>query len=152
MRPFRFRAQAALQLRRREHDRALVDLAHAQAALVAARQDVEDADRALHDADDQQRIVMARAETLPPLEWYRSWRLRLIGNRRRCEEQRTAREADVATAAAAEHRARVRVRSLERLQDLARAEWQRAADREERIAMDALAAARYVRQKEESLR
>lgn len=152
MRPFRFRADAALQLRRREHDRALVTLARAESAVLTARQAVDRAGAAWQEAGDQQRAAMVSPGGSPPVEWYRSWRLRLAGERQRCEDARTARETDAAAAQAAVNKARQRVRSLERLHDLARAAWQREADREERKAMDALAAMRFIRLREESPR
>ena len=77
MRPFRFRAEAALQMRRREHDRALVMLARAQAAFVAAQQGVEAAQKAIEHADRELQQAMQTPDPQLPLGWYRSWRLKV---------------------------------------------------------------------------
>jgi len=148
MKPFRFRADVALQLRRREHDRALVTLAQAQAALTAALQSVEQADQAIRDADSRLQEAMRVPDPGTPLSWYRSWRLRVRSDRRHCEERFQARERDVRLASANVTRSHQRVQSLQRLHDLAFAEWQREADRIEQKTMDELAARRYTRRPE----
>src|SRR5262245_5983970 len=152
MRPFRFRADAALQLRRREHDRALVMLAHAQAALRAAQQRVEQADRALDDADERLREAMQTPNPQLPLGWYRSWNVRMREDRRACQERCRAREKEVETATAAASRSQQRVRSLERLHDLAFSAWQREAERVEQKTMDQLASLRFSRREERTFR
>jgi flagellar export protein FliJ len=148
MRPFRFRAQAALVLRRREHDRALVTLAQAQVALNAAQNDVEAADHAIVDADAQLKLAMQNASAQLPLSWYRSWRVKLRGERELCGERLRAREADVTKATADVNSTRQRVRSLERLHEKALADWRQAAHVEEQRTMDALATLRFSRRDE----
>lgn len=148
MKPFRFRADVALQLRRREHDRALVTLAQAQAALTAALESVEQADQAIRDADLRLQEAMRVPDPNTPLSWYQSWRLRVRSDRRQCEERFQAREKDLRLASANVTRSHQRVQSLERLHDLALAQWQRETERIEQKTMDELAALRYTRRPE----
>ena len=148
MKAFRFRAHAALQLRRREHDQALVVLAQAQTALVLAERGVSEADQALRTADEQLTAALRQGRTDTPLEWYRSWKLRCAAARTRRERERQARETDLQAAAAAAHETHRRVRALERLQEHLLAAWRRAAAQEEQKTIDALAASRFVRRKD----
>ena len=148
MRPFRFRAEAALQLRRREHDRALVMLARAQAALNAAQQGIEAADLAVADADRQLSQALQTPDPQLPLGWYRSWRVKVREDRRAAEARRDARAKDMRDVSVEVTRSRLRVRSLERLRELALAAWERDAKRADQKTMDALAAIRYSRREE----
>jgi hypothetical protein len=143
MRPFRFRAEAALQMRRREHDRALVMLARAQAAFVAAQQGVEVAAKAVDDADRELKQALQTPDPQLPLGWYRSWRLKVREDHRAAEARRNACDKDVREATAEVSGSRQRVRSLERLRELALAAWERESRRSDQRTMDALAALRY---------
>ena len=115
MRSFRFRAQPALDLRRREHDATQRALARADAERQRARDLVDAADRALadvrSDADDASRGSKSRAE----LEWYRSWIIRLNRERVALEAALRVCVAAVAEARAASLAARQRREALERL-------------------------------------
>lgn len=148
MRRFRFRAQAALDLRRREHDRALVILAQAQTAVSAAAAAVLRADAAVRRAESELAAAMQSAPGQLPLDWYRSWRLRCVADRAQHEQHQRACEADVQRAADAAAEIRRKVRSLERLHDNSLAAWRVAAQQEEQKTMDALAAVNFVRRKE----
>jgi flagellar export protein FliJ len=148
MRPFRFRAQAALQLRRREHDQALALLARLQAALIAAQHRVEQADSVIREADEQLRTTARTPTTRLQLDWYRSWRLRWRVERDEREQQAEAQAAQVRDAKQRVALTQKRVRSLERLHDHAFADWQQAADSEERKLIDELATTRYTRRKD----
>jgi hypothetical protein len=148
MRPFRFRAEAALQLRRREHDRALVTLARAQAAFIAAEEGVATAAQAVDDADRALQQALQTPDPQLPLGWYRSWRLKVREDLRAAETRRDGRDKDVREAAGEVRRSRQRVRSLERLRELALAAWERESRRGEQRTMDALAALRYARRDE----
>ena len=143
MRPFHFRARAALQLRQREHDEALGALARAQAELARARRRAEVAGSAVSEADERFRTALESPQAGLPLDWYRPWRVRLTGDRQRCEDECRAREADVTQATARVAGTRQRVRSLERLHDNALAAWKQALHQEEQKTMDALAALRF---------
>jgi flagellar export protein FliJ len=148
MRPFRFRARAALQLRQREHDEALATLARAQAELARARRRVDDAGAALRAADEKFRSALGAPDPGAPLEWHRSWRVGLAGDRQRCEAECRAREADVTLASTHAAGTRLRVRSLERLHDNALAAWRQALQHEEQKTMDSLATLRFTNRKD----
>jgi hypothetical protein len=148
MRPFRFRAEAALQLRRREHDRALVMLARAQTALNAAQQGIDAADQAVADADRQLTQALQTPDPQLPLGWYRSWRVKVRDDRHAAEARRDARANDMRDVSVEVTRSRQRVRSLERLRELALAAWERDSKRADQKTMDALAAIRYSRREE----
>ncbi len=143
MRPFHFRARAALQLRQRQHDEALTALARAQAALARAIKRADDASNAVKEADERFQAAMACADATVPLDWHRSWRMRLASDRLRCEADCRAREADVSKASAHVASTRQRVRSLERLHDNALAAWKQALAHEEQKTMDSLATLRF---------
>ena len=149
MRPFRFRAQAALQLRRREHDQALAHLARAESALTLAQHRVDEAASAVRAADDTLTAALGAPSRQAPLEWYRSWRVRCCVERDDRERQYRARETDVHDAMRLVHTTAQRVRSLERLHDHALATWRRAADQEERKTMDAIGTTRFTRRKDD---
>jgi len=148
MRTFRFRAEAALDLRRREHDRALVVLARAQAAFVAAQQGADAAAKAVGDADRALQQALLTPDPQLPLGWYRSWRLKVREDHRAAEARRDARDKDVREATGEVSRSRQRVRSLERLRELAVAAWERESRRSDQRTMDALASMRFARRDE----
>lgn len=148
MRPFKFRALAALHLRRREHDRALAALAAAQTALVGSRGALDEASARLQQTDESFDAVI-RADVSGHMgPWYRSWRRRLQGERDTCEARRRVCELDVERAEGLVAEARQKVQSLERLHDLALTAWQREAHLEERRLMDGLATLRFTRREE----
>jgi flagellar biosynthesis chaperone FliJ len=148
MRPFRFRADIALQLRRREHDQALAHLARARAALVAAERAVDEASRTVAEVDAALADASGAATPHGQRLWYQSWRLRWTAERDRRSEQRCTRATELRDAEALVQRTHQRVRSLERLHDLALAAWRRSADQEERKVMDAIATTRFTRRKD----
>jgi flagellar biosynthesis chaperone FliJ len=148
MRPFRFRADAALQLRRREHDQALVHLARAQTALAAAEHAVAGALDAMRAAAEGLATAMRAPAGNAPIEWYRSWRVRCAAEHDVLVRRRSEREGDVERAARAVTVTHKRVRSLELLHDNALAAWHRDAAAEERKTMDALAGSRFIQRKE----
>lgn len=146
MRPFKFRAMVALQLRRREHDRALALLAAAQTALNAAHQALETADARLALADVDATQAMRDGGGNHQVQWYRSWRVRLRGERDACDAHRQTQQLELERAEAVVAEARQKVRSLERLHDRALAAWQQEAQAEEQKLMDALGTLRFSRQ------
>jgi flagellar export protein FliJ len=148
MRPFRFRAQAALQLRRREHDQALVGLARAQTAVAVAHRSVEEADAAVRNIDERLKEATRSPVAGCPLDWYRSWRLRCRADRELRQQHRQACEVELRNATTMAQVTQKRVRSLEQLRDDALSAWRQAASREEQKTMDALATSRFTRRKE----
>ena len=70
---------------------------------------------------------------------------------RAAEARRDARDKDVREATAEVSRSRQRVRSLERLRELAFAAWERESRRSDQRTMDALAAVRFSRRDERTV-
>ena len=149
MRPFRFRAQAALDFRRRQYDKALLQQASARRALDAADQAFEEAGRVIRAAELQLGDAMRAPLAHSQIEWHRAWRGRCAGDQARWERQRDEHRLDVQRKTELVMTAYRRVRSLERLRDLAIVAWNRASQQEERKTMDALAASRIVQRKED---
>ena len=117
-------------------------LARARAALIAAERYVEEAAIAVRDADRELEKAMRTPDPQLPLGWYRSWRVKVREDRQAAEARRDAREKDMREATAEVSRSRQRVRSLERLRELALTAWEREFRRGEQRTMDALAATR----------
>jgi flagellar export protein FliJ len=140
---FRFRAQPALDLRRRELEAAQRDLARAEWDRAQAREAVEIAARAEREAKVQGGDQAREAKSAADLQWYRFWILRLEHERRSAEARLTAREADVTRAAAACMRAKQRCESLERFREKAQQAFDRKEADAERKLIDELATLRY---------
>lgn len=129
---FRFRAEAALGLRRRHEDAARRAHGDAAAALHGAH-------RALSDAEEAWRSAAAEAAAVHDparLAWYRNWM-----GRRRQESARLAgvvaeRRAAVEKALARLNAAHRDVRVLERLRERGLAAWNLAARRAEQKELD----------------
>ena len=141
---FRFRAQAALDLRRREFDAARRELAVAEQVRDDARRRVEHADAAVRAARDAGSARAHQAGTITDWHWYRFWILRL-------EHERTAegvvlasKEARVEAARVACARAKQRCESLERFRAKARETFDAAEAAAERKLVDELATRRFV--------
>ena len=143
MSTFRFRAQPALDLRRRELEAAQRDLARAEWDRAKAAEAVESAARAEREAREQGGEHAREAKTATDLQWYRFWILRLEHERRSAGARLAAREADVTKAAAACMRAKQRCESLERFREKARQAFDRKEADAERKLIDELATLRY---------
>lgn len=143
MRPFAFRAEAALQLRRREHDHALRAQAAAMTARAATQREVDLAEAALRDADRQWQRDLDAPAPERPLGWYRSWRLRLDDTRRQSLLRRQEWDAQVERAAQVVAAARIRVESLERLRESAWSAWLKRAEHEDQKTINELATLRF---------
>ena len=144
MGPFVFRAQAAIDLRRREYDDARRVLARASLDLRAAH-DVWGEARDRHEgAHDQWAREMAQAIDARRSQWYRFWIVRLEHELAVCATAVSAREREVALASAACVTTRQRLEALERFRDKAKFTWERAAAAEEQKQIDALATLRHV--------
>jgi len=144
MRPFRFRALAALELRRKQEDEARVALGEAERVLRAAEAQWQSALAASSQAGEQLSLAQTHGATGALISWHRSWILscRLVA------DQRRARVADATVAVEKQmqvvrdaHRKR---RTLERLRDRAWRKYQVDAGREELRDMNGLAAMRYL--------
>jgi hypothetical protein len=149
MRPFKFRAQAALELRRREHDETLRRRAAAEAALVAADRAVEAAEEVIAAADLERAALMQGAVVeYARVQWHQAWRIRCIEEKTQLQARRAQRDQELQLATLDVSQTHRRVRSLERLREHAVAAWTLATQQEERKTMDALAASRFVQEGE----
>ena len=93
MRGFRFRAQPALDFRRRQDDEAQGALARADAALLAARLAFDEACERVREARARFGAVMCRRDGAAEQAWHRSWIIRLEAERAACAAALAAREA-----------------------------------------------------------
>jgi flagellar export protein FliJ len=139
---FRFRAQPALDLRRREHDAAQRELARADAERQRARDRVDAAGRAIADARRQADAALA-GESPGEAEWYRFWIVRLDRDRTALMAALRDREADVARARAACLAARQRCEALARFREKAWAAYRAAEAAHERKTIDDIATQRF---------
>lgn len=142
---FRFRAQAALDLRRREHEQSLRELAHAETEQQRARALVEAAECALVEAKRTADSAMRTLTSASELHWYQIWIVRLDRERGGVMAALEARGRDVARAREACARTRQRQESLERFREKALATFHAAEDARERKMIDELATQRYAR-------
>lgn len=149
MSTFRFRAKAALDLRRRELTAAQVDLARAERDRDSARAGVARAAAAVAEAQSAAAAQGRGPQSATELQWYRFWILRLDHERRAAASLLQARDAAVASASAVCRRAKQRCESLERLHDKAlRAHRVAEADAERKV-IDELAARRFTSRRDD---
>ncbi|MGE0813525.1 MAG: flagellar export protein FliJ [Vicinamibacterales bacterium] len=143
MKPFRFRAQAVLDLRRREEEAAKNALARQRAMAERAQQALAAAHAAVARAGEALQSQASAGAAHGTLTWHRSWIVRLrIGVQ---VAAHAAAEAERATAAAAAAlgQAMQRRRVLERLRDRAWRTYCVDRDRAEIREMDQLATLRF---------
>jgi flagellar export protein FliJ len=150
MKPFVFRAQAAIDLRQREYDDARRVLARAALDLRAANDVWNESRERQGDAHAQWAREMTQTIDPARSQWYRFWILRLEHEQAVCAKAVAARERDVALATAACQATRLRLEALERFRDKARQAWERADAAEEQKQIDALATLRHVAAHRES--
>lgn len=144
MKPFVFRAQAAIDLRRREYDDARRVLARASLDLRAANDVWSEARERQHEARTQWAREMTQTVDPARSQWYRFWIVRLEHEQDVCAKAVAAREREVTLATAACHARRQRLEALERFRDKAHQAWERAAAAEEQKQIDMLATLRHV--------
>ena len=143
MSTFRFRAQAALDLRRREWQTAQANLARAEQVRAMAARDVEKAALALAEAQRTSADEGRHTRTPTELQWYRFWIVRLDHERRSTQSLLAARQGDVVKMSAACVHAKQRCESLERLRDKTRRTHERAEADAERKVIDEIATLRF---------
>ena len=143
MTAFRFRAQAALDLRTRELEETQRQLARAEGVRDAARARVGQADADVASARAQAAQAQRTADSVTGLEWYRFWILRLVHERAALAARLAAREEDVTQAAAICMRANKRRESLDRFKDKARETHDAAQQAAEMKLIDELATRRF---------
>jgi flagellar export protein FliJ len=140
---FRFRAQAALDLRRREYQTAQGNLARAEQVRAMAARDVEKAALALAEAQNAAAEQGRQPQTPTELQWYRFWIVRLDHERKSAQSVLAARQNDVAKMSAACQHAKQRCESLERLKEKTRLTFDRDEADAERKVIDEIATLRF---------
>jgi flagellar export protein FliJ len=145
MKPFRFRAEVVLDLRRRQHEQAQTQLARAQQERDAAAHIVGEAGQACQSAHRDYRASLDEGGAAGALERHRTWIARRQAETDDRRRQLEARHLAVAHAAEDLRHTYTRVRVLERLRDRAWKRYQDEARRREAIEMDYLAVTRFAR-------
>ena len=140
---FTFRAQPALDVRKRELDSRRRELATAEWELRAARQLFTEAEQTLRDAHDRARDTLRHAG-VEQYVWHRVWIDRVERAKAAHAVTVAQRQDDVAKAAAACREAKQRVDAMEKLKDKARTAWEHEARLREQRELDALATMRFV--------
>lgn len=143
MKPFKFRAQAALDLRQRQDEVAQRALAIASAATRLADDRVTLARQALGGAQHGGVQAFARVTAAQELVWQGNWILGLERDVARARQALEERRIEERSAAEIARHARMQVRVLERLKDRAFAAWQLESRRAEQKALDELASLRF---------
>lgn len=143
MKPFKFRAQAALDLRQRQDEVAQRALAIASAATRLADDRVTLARQALGEAQHGGVQAFARVTAAQELIWQGNWILGLERDVARARQALEERRIEERSAAEIARHARMQVRVLERLKDRAFAAWQLESRRAEQKALDELASLRF---------
>ncbi len=144
MSDFRFRAAAALDLRRKQETDAATALARAEAELRASEQQVTDVDTARRAAQQQLVSVERHGSDVVTISWHRNWIVRLSND---LTERRRQLQLVAAAAREAEQRwrqARQRRLALERMQERALRRFKQDQLRQEMKVIDELARLRYV--------
>jgi len=140
---FRFRAQAALDLRSRELQDAQRELAKRQGDRDRAQLRVSEAGEALTAARAKASEAQRTVTDCTALQWYQFWILRLDHERKAHAATLAAREEAVMQARAACLRAQQKRDSLERFRDKAQLAYESAQAATERKLFDELATRRY---------
>ena len=144
---FVFRAEAALELRRREEETAQRELA---AASERERQARETRDAAVERVEAAKRAAAeaeARAGEVTERLWHRNWisaQHQHAGRAQQALDQRQHEAREAAARALEAHRKR---KALDRLKQRALQQWIRAAEREEQKSIDELATSKHAREK-----
>lgn len=140
---FIFRAQAALDLRQREHDARRRALATARWDLLAAERTLADDVRAVAEARQQADEALQRAYDPATMPWHERWIVRLERTQAAHAAVVTQRAAAVEQAAAACEIARQRLDAMERLRAKAWQAWLEAERKQEQRELDAFATLRH---------
>ena len=150
MKKFKFRAQAALDLRQRALEDAPRQLARTEELRDAARRRLQEAEAAAGRARPEATETERTAADVTALQWYRFWILRLDHERTAHAATLAARERDVTQAAAACMRARQRRESLDRFRRKAQAAHEDAEQAAEMKLIDELATRRFAARQSEA--
>jgi flagellar export protein FliJ len=140
---FTFRAQPALDVRKRELDTRRRELATTEWELRAARQLFTEAEQTLRTAHQNAGETLRHAG-VEQYVWHRVWIDRVERAKAAHAVTVARRQDDVAKAAAACRKAKQRVDAMEKLKEKARAAWEHEARLREQRELDALATMRFV--------
>ena len=140
---FKFRAQPALDLRRREHEAAQRALARADAERQHARGHLDVAERAAVQARHEADAAAGGATSQADREWYRFWIIRLDRERGVAALNLRRHDEALAHARSACLQARQRYEALERLREKAYAAHLAGVMAAEKKIIDDLATQRY---------
>ena len=143
MRPFQFRAQVVLDLRRREEDDARRVLADAQTAHEATLARAVAADVSARTAAVEFVAAQRRGTEAWRLDWHQSWIAKLRLEADACQRATAISAATVERATASVIEAFQKRRTLERLRDRARRRYDAEAGRQHHREMNALASLRF---------
>ena len=144
MRPFRFRAESALELRRKHEDDARLLLTRAQNAAATADDRLAAARRRVAAASAALSSVQTHGAPIWLIDWHRSWILKHSREAAACQMEATVAHGVVAKATDALRIAHRKRRVLERLRDRLKARYVREANRQELAQMNELATMRYL--------
>ncbi len=144
MREFRFRAAAALELRRKEENDAGAALARAEAELRSAEQIAQKADASRRSAQQRLTSVERHGSDVATLMWHRNWIVRLSNDLAERRRQVVALTEAVRQAELRWRQARQRRLALERMQERALRRFRQEQLRQELKVIDELARLRYV--------
>lgn len=142
MKRFVFRAEVALDLRRRQEDEALRAVAVAEERLREARRVLDEATAALSATMRRGGEADGRPDVAVQV-WYRNWIVRQKQDVARATQAAAAGQADVDLARAHLMLARRKRKSLERFRERALATYVRAEHVDERKALDELGTMRF---------
>jgi flagellar export protein FliJ len=143
MAKFIFRAQVALDLRRKQEDVARLALAEAHSRLRDAERAHADAETRVAEALTSARDTEAEASDPTLAIWYRNWIHRLRREVARCVQILDGRQADAKAAEAKALEARRAVRVVEKLRERAWDAHTTRERREEQKALDLLGVMQY---------
>jgi flagellar export protein FliJ len=143
MQSFRFRAEAALAVRRRHDEVAQRALGVAQGAMLVATQDLTRAQTAIREADGRARTQWETASGIEAMVWHRNWMVGLERNVARARSVHEERRIEERRAAEIAREARTQVRVLELLKERLLRVWQLEVLRAEQKALDELASLRF---------
>ena len=143
MRPFTFRAEAALDLRRKYDVDAQRALALARSATRAAGDVLSCALERIESSNRESAAAWQAAGAIDRLIWQRNWMIALERDVDGARQALTDRENEERRAAEIAQHARMQVRVLERLRERALRAWQLEARRVEQKAIDELAGLRF---------
>lgn len=144
MRPFRFRAESALTLRRQHEDQARTLATRAQNAAAVADEALATARTCVDHASAALVAVQTHGAPIWLIDWHRSWIVKQSRDADACHTRAMTAHEVAAKAAEVLREAHRKRRVLERLRDRLRVRHAREVDRLELAQMNELATMRYL--------